>query len=190
MDFVPSALTGALRIGVQVVVARRRPVLDIFCNLHNDFSPPVELNSQILQGSQTHRFQNIFVDLVLVNLGGIRAENVTFKTAGNFQRHRNLPALFESTIWQMAPGQSHYLMRTDQGDIHDMVPDANDAKAHRMGGLKKDTLTVSVHYDGPSTVLNRILRVLRRWRGLKQYQTTFVFDPQIFAGDLPPPNYA
>jgi hypothetical protein len=100
------------------------------------------------------------------------------------------PGMFRSTIRQMAPGQSHYLMRIEQGDMHDWTPDEKDANAKRMAGIKKDTLTILVQYDGPTTVLNRIMRSLRRWRGLKQYETQFIFDPQIFAGDLPPPNYA
>jgi hypothetical protein len=192
MDFMSSALTGALRIGVQVVVAQRRPVLEIFYNLHNDYSPPQELSSQVA-GKQSHRFQHIFVDLVMVNLGGVRAESVSFATAGSFRRnllHGEEPGLFKSTIKQMAPGQSHYLMRIEESDLHDWTPDDIDPKAKRMAGIKKETLTIAIHYDGPTTVLNRIRRSPRRWRGLKQYVTRFVFDPQIFSGDLPPPNYA
>lgn len=192
MDFISSAITGAARIGVQVVVARKRPVLEIFCNLYNDFSPPVELESSRNVSSQSHRFQRIFIDLVLVNLGGIRAETVTFKSSGSFKRELmdgEEPSLFRSTIRQMAPGQSHYLMRIEQGDLHDYVPDEKDPKASKMADVKTSTLTIAVSYDGPPTLLNRILRLPRRWRGLKQYETTFVFDPQNFAGDLPPPNY-
>jgi hypothetical protein len=81
VDFISSALTGAVRIGVQVVVARRRPVLEIFCNLHNDFLPPVEFGAS--SNRQSRRFQRIFVDLVLVNLGGIRAETSKPPAASN-----------------------------------------------------------------------------------------------------------
>jgi hypothetical protein len=192
LDFVSSALTGAVRIGVQVVVAQRRPGLEIFCNLHNDYSPSVEVET-VHGPAQSHRFQRVFIDLVLVNLGGIRAESITFKTAGTFKRELlggEEPGLFQATIWQMAPGQLHYLMRIEQGDLHNWEPDGKDLNAKRMGGLKTDTLTISVHYDGPSTLLNRILRLPRQWRGLKQYEMNFIFDPQTFAGDLPPPNYA
>jgi hypothetical protein len=190
MDFISSAVTGAVRIGVQVVVARQRPVLEIFCNLHNDFSPAIEFDGG--HSKQSHRFQRIFIDLVLVNLGGIRAETVTFKSSGSFKRELTdgeEPSLFRSTIRQMAPGQSHYLMRIEQGDLHDYVPDEKDPKASKMADVKTSTLTIAVSYDGPPTLLNRILRMPRRWRGLKQYETSFVFDPQNFAGDLPPPNY-
>jgi hypothetical protein len=190
MDFISSAVTGAVRIGVQVVVARQRPILEIFCNLHNDFSPTVEIENS--RSSQSHRFQRIFIDLVLVNLGGMRAETVTFQTSGRFKRELSNgeePQLFKSTIRQMAPGQSHYLMRIEQGDLHDWAPDERDPNASKMAGVKTSTLTIAVSYDGPPTLLNRILRLPRRWRGLKQYETTFVFDPQNFAGDLPPPNY-
>jgi hypothetical protein len=191
MDFMSSALTGALRVGVQIVVARRRPVLEIFYSLHNDFSPPEEFESRV-SGKQSVRFQRIFVDLVLVNLGGVRAETVSFKTTGSFKRELldgEEPPMFRSTIRQMAPGQSHYLMRVEQGDLHDWTPDERDANAKRMAGIRKETLTILVQYDAPTTILNRIMRGPRRWRGLKQYETQFIFDPQIFAGDLPPPHY-
>jgi hypothetical protein len=117
---------------------------------------------------------------------------VTFQTSGSFKRkliNEEEPQLLRSTIRQMAPGQTHYLMRIEQGDLHDWAPDERDPKASKMAGLKTSTLTISANYDGPPTLLNRILRMPRRWRGLKQYETSFVFDPQNFAGDLPPPNY-
>lgn len=192
--------SGLYLIGDNGRSSNRRPgrccspsaVLEIFCNLHNDFSPPEEINSRVT-GKQSYRFQRIFADMVLVNLGGVRAETVTFRTSGSFKRrllNGEEPAFFQSTIWQMAPGQSHYLMRVDHGDLHDWPPDEKTQNAKRMAGIKKDTLTIIVQYDGPATILNRITRSLRRWRGLKQYETQFIFDPQIFAGDLPPPNYA
>lgn len=187
MDLMSSALTGALRVGVQVVVARRRPVLEIFYNFHNDYSPEVDV------GGISSRFQHVYTSLTLVNLGGTRAENVTFGVAGSFRRELfkgEQPALLKSTIQQMAPGQSHYLMRIEQGDLHEWLQSGKNDPAKKMGDLKSSTLTITVHYDAELTLLNRILRQYRRWRGLKQYQSTFVFDPQNFAGDLPPPNYA
>lgn len=190
MDLVSSALTNALRVGVQVVITRRRPVLEIYHNLRNDYSPAQELESRY--GKESHRFQRVFIDLVLVNLGGTRAEMVTFQTTGSFSRElrRDEPQLLKTTIRQMAPGQTHYLMRIELGDLHEWVADENDANIKRMSALKTSTLAITVSYDGELTLLNRILRAPRRWRGLKQYQTTFVFDPQNFGGDLPPPNYA
>lgn len=44
MEISSSALTGALRVGVQVVVGRKRPVLEIYQQLHNDFDPPFEID--------------------------------------------------------------------------------------------------------------------------------------------------
>jgi len=188
MDLMSSALTGALRVGVQVVIARRRPVLEVLYNLHNDYSPEIDLGPGV-----SSRFQRIFVSLALVNLGGTRAENVTFDVTGSFRRELfkgELPELLKSTIQQMAPGQSHYLMRIEQGDLHEWVQSGESDAAKKMADLKTSTLTIRVHYDAEPTLLNRLLRKYRHWRGLKQYQTTFVFDPQNFAGDLPPPNYS
>jgi len=48
---------------------------------------------------------------------------------------------------------------------------------------------VDVHYDGPDTLLNKMLRLPRRWRGKKQYETSFTFDPATLEGDLPHPTY-
>lgn len=182
MDIVSSAVTGALRIGVQVVIARRRPVLEILYHLHNDYRPR----------GQDHHFQHVFVSLFLVNMGGARAENITFETSGDFRRELfkgGEPALLKSTIEQMAPGQAHYLMKIEQGDLHEWLQDEKHATAKTMGKLKTASLGITVHYDAERTIISRLLRLVRSWRGLKQYETKFIFNPQNFAGDLPPPNY-
>jgi hypothetical protein len=197
MEISSSALAGALRVGVQVIVGRRRPVLEIYQQLHNDFGPPFESDQRNSVGKtvrvQEHRFQDIFIDLTLINIGGDRAESVTFQVSGEFRREEpreKLPELFGATISQIAPGQTLYLMRIDSHDLNIYAPEnPGDTTAFKAVGIKSDTLEITIHYDGPDTVLNKFLRLPRRWRGLKQYSTTFVFSPTIFVGDLPPPRY-
>lgn len=197
MDISSSALTGALRVGVQVVVGRKRPVLEIYQQLHNDFDPPFEIDQRDSTGKivriDKHRFQNIFIDLTLINIGGERAENVTFEVSGEFRREKpreKLPELFSATIGQIAPGQTLYLMRIDNHDLNIYAPEKpSDTNVFRAAGIKKETLNIIIHFDGPNTILNKMLRWPRRLYGLKQYSTAFTFSPAIFIGDLPPPRY-
>ncbi|SDU42345.1 hypothetical protein [Stappia sp. ES.058] len=197
MEISSSALTGALRVGVQVVVGRKRPVLEIYQQLHNTFDPPFEIDQKDSAGKTVrvdkHRFQNIFIDLTLINIGGDRAEGVTFEVSGEFRREeprQELPELFGATIGQVAPGQTLYLMRIDSHDLNIYAPEKpGDTTAFKAVGIKKDTLEITMHYDGPDTILNKLLRWPRRWRGLRQYSSTFIFNPSIFIGDLPPPRY-
>lgn len=186
MEISSSALTGALRIGVQVIVGRKRPVLEVYQQFHNDFYPPS-------RAEQRHR-QSIFIDLTLINIGGDRAENVTFEISGDFRREgvrRDLPERFSAAIMQVAPGQAFYLMRIEGYDLNVYVPEkAGDMTVHKPAGMKTDVLSITVHYDGPNTLLNRLLRLPRRWQGLKQYSTDFTFNPMNFVGDLPPPKYS
>nr|WP_321484077.1 hypothetical protein [uncultured Cohaesibacter sp.] len=199
MELNTSAITGAMRIGVQIIVARKRPVLEIYQQSRNQFGP--EEQYELPAGpsgnkTQIHRtrFQDIFIDLTLVNIGGERAESVTFEIKGSFRRHPprdNLPEIFSRTIKQLSPGQSLYLMRIDKFDL--LQYEYKEESGHEVGkpvGMKQDTLKVTIHYDGPASLVNRVLRFWRRWRGFKQYSTEFLFDPEIFEGDLPPAEYA
>ena len=199
MELNTSAITGAMRIGVQVIVAQKRPVLEIYQQSRNQIGPEQQFETPAgSSGTKKHthrtRFHDIFIDLTLVNIGGERAENVTFKIEGNFRRRPprdNLPEIFSLDIKQLSPGQSLYLMKIDNFDLLEYeYSEEGGQKVGKPAGMKKDTLKVTIHYDGPTTLLNRVLRHWRRWRGLKQYSTEFLFDPEIFEGDLPPAEYA
>ena len=199
MELNTSAITGAMRIGVQVIVAQKRPVLEIYQQCRNQFGPEQQYELPAnSSGTKTHthrtRFQDIFIDLTLVNIGGDRAESVTFEIEGDFRRHPprdNLPDIFSREIKQVSPGQSLYLMKVDEFDL--LQYEYSEEGGQMVGmpvGMKDDTLKVTIHYDGPATLTNRVLRLWRRWRGLKQYSTEFLFDPKVFEGDLPPAEYA
>jgi len=199
MELNTSAITGAMRIGVQVIVARKRPVLEIYQQSRNQFGPEQQFEEPAGPSgtkTRTHRtrFQDICIDLTLVNIGGERAENVEFEVEGNFRRHPprdNLPEIFSRNVRQLSPGQSLYLMKI--GDFDLLQYEYSEEGGQKVGkpvGMKTDTLKVTMHYDGPTTLLNRSLRLWRRCWGLKQYSTEFLFDPEIFEGDLPPAEYA
>ncbi|MBB6469264.1 hypothetical protein HNQ96_005153 [Aminobacter lissarensis] len=194
MEVSASAITSALRVGVQVIVSQKRPILEIYQQLHNEFTPPFELDrskGRPLSGKTSHRFQHVFIDLTLVNVGGVRAENVSFEVKGEFKRgglREELPGLFISTVRQLPPGQSIYLMKIDDHDLNVYeAENPENPEWKKAVGLK--TLTILCHYDGPNTIWNRLLRWSRRWRGLKQYTSEYTFDPANFVGDLPPAKY-
>jgi len=116
MEVSSSAATGALRVGLQVISSCRRPVLEIYYELHNDFGPEIVSRSRIA-GESRRRFQDIFVAFYVVNIGGMRAENVLLSFSGGFSRKRSLGARFGTEIAQMAPGQVVHLFQLQQHDI-------------------------------------------------------------------------
>lgn len=193
MDLSSSTLTGAFRLGTQILANRRRPVLEIYQELRNDFSPPQQVSASSGRNRTFEtRFQDIFVSLILINIGGGRAENVTFHIGGKFQRRaprEHPPGILTTLLRQVPPGQSFYLMRIDAADLNVYSPGPGYAGAQIATGITEEILTITVHYDGPGHLLNRLLRWPRRLRGLKQYSCRFTFDPASCIGDLPAPNY-
>lgn len=184
MEVGSSAITGAMRVAVQVVVARKRPVLEIYQTLRNEFGPPEGPTDT------KYRMQDIFVDLQLVNIGGDRAEKVTFAVSGDFKRaspREKMPERFSSTVHHFAPGQVMFLMKIEPNDLRIYTPD--DPNTFRATGMKKETMKIIVHYDGPDTFVNKLLRLWPHFRGRKQYSTEFIFDPANVIGDLPAATY-
>jgi hypothetical protein len=197
MEVSSSAITGALRVGIQVVVARKRPVLEIYQTLRNEFGPPTDLpltgaDGKVLR-TDKHRWQDIFVDLHMVNVGGDRAEDVSFKVSGDLRRDRpghELPKRLFATFKQFPPGQAMHLMKFHEHDLFSYKQEKPDnPNTFIRDGFKTEVLVIDVHYDGPNTLLNKILRLPRRWAGKKQYESSFTFDPATLEGDLPHPTY-
>lgn len=197
MEVASAALSGALKVGIQVVVGRKRPVLEIYPQLQNDFAPPVDIpledsNGNVVRTDQ-HRRQEISIGLTLVNIGAERAEDVAFSVSGEFRRREPMHALperFNSRIAQFAPGQTLFLMGMDEFDLLIYEPEnRGNPNALKPSGVKSDLLKITMEYDGPKTLLNGVLRFLWGLFGKRQYRTEFVFDPAMFIGDLPPPTY-
>lgn len=197
MEIGTSTLTGALRISLQVLINRRRPVLEIYQHLHNRMGPEEDVGPAGSRRDERIKFrrQEIFVTLNIANIGSVRAENVSFVLSGTFQREtvgdteRPIGRLLDSTFAQIPPGQGFQIVNLDEHELHDYEPEPGGSVAYRRSGIKTSKLIIDVHYDGPATVLNRVLRLRRRLFGKKQYQTHFEFDPQTVMGDLPPVEY-
>lgn len=194
MDIPTSAITGALRIGLQVVSSHRGPVLEVLHELRNVFGPPHEymiplgLSAERTQ-TQTTRYQDVFVEFVLANLGGVRAENVVLSMMGEFQRNRPGTKLadleiFNVLIPQLAPGQALFLFRLDMHDFYRYPKSGGEPRE-----MKDETFTIQASYDGPTRGLNRLLRLVRSARGKSQYMMTYTFQPRILRTDFPAPEY-
>lgn len=194
MEIPVSAVTSAVRVGVQIASRHRRPVLEVYHELRNVFSPPHEyrwwsgarLNR--LEKSTT-RHQDTFVQFLLVNLGGVRAENLKLAFGGDFDR--NMPhwrladlGIFGAHVAQLAPGQALFLFRID---IHDFS--RYPERGGKPIGLKDETFSITATYSGPASGLNRIPRWWSRVRKQPQYEMKYTFDPKIIRTDFPAPEY-
>jgi hypothetical protein len=182
-----SATAAALRVGINIIVGRRRPEIEFYYQIHNEFEPPHETPEREIAVTDTFRFRapahthrrhDIYVSFYAVNIGSARAENIIFSVANDFKRHggRDFGNIFGHTIQQMAPGQSAYLFRLEQSDLYsDNCPEP-------------DVMLKATYAAAPS-ILNWIPRRWARFRNRSQYNTRFTFNGRNVATDLPPPNY-
>lgn len=175
---------GALRVGIQVISNHRRPVLEFYFDLHNEFGPEMvspkrivgDKEFQFVTPERRHRHQDVFVSFSVINIGGVRAENVKLSITENVRPGRPLKSRFGTEISQLAPGQPLFLFRLDQ---HDLFKNDQSCK-----------FSMSAEYNGPWLGLNWLLRVLSHLRRTKQYHVSFDFNADVIVGDLPPPTYA
>ena len=189
VEFVSaSATVSALRVGLNIVVGRRRPEVEFYYQVHNEYKPPHETPEREIAVTEdfkfraparTHRRQDIYVSFYAVNIGSIRAEGVVFSVTNDFKRRggREFGNIFGHPLRQMAPGQAAYLFRLDQ---HDLYPGQDQSEPDIM---------LEASYASASSWLNRIHQRWARFRKRSQYVTTFTFNGRNIATDLPPPNY-
>lgn len=193
MEVSSSAITGAMRIGVQVISSHKAPVLEIYHQVRNMFGPKVEYETPIgIFGKeaikQNTRFQDIFVEFNLVNIGGSRAENIKLSLSGDLRRdspRESFGEIFDVIIPQMAPGQARFLFRFDNLDLIQYSEDGSSPI-----GLKKESFTVLMEYDSGKGLLNWFLSLSSKLRGKRRFREEYTFFPQLVAGDLPPAEYA
>jgi hypothetical protein len=192
MEVASSAIASALRIGVNIIVNQNRPVLEFYHEVHNTQGPPVEFEQRNAHGmtlpASTHRFSEQYIAFTLVNIGGIRGENVLIRLTGEFKRDAprgDWGEKFGNEHAQMAPGQSVFLFRLDTFDLLKYPPGGGQPI-----GNKEEKLILVVEYNGPSSGLNWLFRLPSRIRRKSQYKTIYVFDPKNVMGDLPPVRYA
>ncbi len=153
MEVSSSAVTGALRVGLQIVSAHKRPVLETYHQMRNRFGP--EYEHQIAKGAdgieqitQKIRFQDIFIQFTLINIGGVRAENIKLSIGGDLKRNKpreDFGEVFRTIIPQMAPGQTHFLFKFDDHDLNE-YPEGGG----KFLGMKKQSLTITMEYDAPN----------------------------------------
>ncbi|EGQ8221372.1 hypothetical protein O2V13_004766 [Vibrio parahaemolyticus] len=88
MEVSSSAISGALKAGVQVVSAQKRPVLDVYHRIHNLKHPRRDITSHddpsLVVGTTSR--QQVFISFTLTNIGGERAENIKLTIGGNMIR--------------------------------------------------------------------------------------------------------
>jgi hypothetical protein len=193
MEISTASMAGPLRLALQVISNQRKPVIEVYWELRNVFRPPQEYDLIGIKGESTgkatHRFQDIFTEFALINIGGVRAEQVELELTGDFSYHMGMKKLSQIRIFrdaqipQLAPAQRLHLFRIDATDFF-LYSDGKNI------GAKQDTFTIIVRYDGPNKGLNRITRWWANVRGTHQYESSFIFDPRCLDGlDLPQGEY-
>jgi len=193
MDIPSSAITGSLKVGLQIASNYKRPVLEIYYQVRNRFGPEMEYqisSDETGTGAKTHKahHQEIFIQFTLVNIGGVRAENIELKINGKLKRHsprEDFGEIFNTVFAQMAPGQIHHLFSFDDHDLN-VYPDGGGSST----GIKSETFTITMSYNAPKGPLNWLFSLPASLRGKKQYTGTFTFSPSMVTGDLPPVEYA
>ncbi len=193
MEVSSSAVTGAMRIGVQVVSSHKVPVLEIYHQVRNRFGPEFEYETpKGASGEETitqkTRFQDIFIEFSLVNIGGSRAENIKLTLSGDLRRNpprENFGDLFDVVIPQMAPGQSRFLFKFDEFDLNE-YPEGGGTPI----GLKSESFTINIEYDSGKGILNWLMSRWSKLRGRRRFHDEYTFFPKLVTGDLPPAEYA
>ena len=189
MDISSSTVIGTMRVGLQIISNHRHPMLEFYYEIRNMFTPetkiPIRGEGKISHELNT-RFQDIFIQFTIVNIGSVRAEDIEFEISGELKRNRPIDGfgeILETTIPQIAPGQLIHLFRFDEHDLY-IYPE----KGGKRQGIKTDSLQIVAKYNGPNTIKNRLLS-RKRLFGKKQYESKFVFKPGMVCGDLPPAEY-
>lgn len=192
-DISTAAVSSTLRVGLHVVSNYKRPVLEIYHQVCNKFGPEHEFDVPASADGKTTtkyktRFQDIFIQFTLVNIGGVRAEDVELVITGKLKRNfegADFGGSFKRPIPQFAPGQSHFLFRFADHDLL-AYPEGGGSPL----GLKDETFTITASCNCPSGVLNWFMALPSRLCGKKRrFTTTYTFSPLLVAGDLPPPEY-
>jgi len=192
MDLSAGAATGALRLGLQVVTSRRRPLLDVYYELRHVRQPDREVRLPARYGMEerTLRFPDseLILAFHLINLGGVRAEKVRLELHADFQidSRRKLsdrPLFSGKEIPQLAPAQSFPLLIIDPHN--DLQTRGADGK---LNGFKPP-FAIRIRYNGPSSWYKKPVHMYQEWRTSKprSYTTFFEFVPELLKGAQIPP---
>ena len=193
MEISGSTAAGIMRVGLQVKSSHKKPMLEFYYEVRNRFGPEHEYEIPVgVSGKETKtqktRFQDIFIQFYVVNIGGTRAENIEFEVSGTLQRHKpreSLGEILETEIPQMAPGQLVHLFRFEEHDLNNYPEEGG-----KPLGIKAEELKIVAKYNAAPSFLNWVFSIHRKILGKKQYESVFVFKPHMVCGDLPPAEYA
>jgi hypothetical protein len=177
-----SVAANVLRVGLNIAVGRNRPVIEFYYEVHNNYGPVQHIPERTLERgfkapAIEHRPQYVFISFFAVNIGSLRAEQITFTVSGH-RGTRPWGQIFGNEIRQMAPGQSTYLLRLDQSDLYP------------SDQLTQMDLTLKAQYRSPKSIVNWASRRWARFRNRSQYSTHFTFNANNIATDLPPPRFS
>lgn len=191
MELSSSAATGAMRVGVQVVSAHKTPELEIYHQVRNTLGPEQEYqdpsdSSGNHKKTIKHRRHEVFIEFILLNIGGSRAENVKLSLLGNLKRNPprdSFGELFDVIIPQMPPGQSRYLFKFDMFDLYNYSDNGSP------NNFKTGSLTIVMEYDSGKGFLNYIFSLPSKFMRRRRFKKEYTFSPDLVSGDLPPIEY-
>lgn len=194
MEVSSSAVTGSIKLALEVVTNQKRPVLEIYWEMRNQFGPPQDIATTNIAGDiidkTTMRFQDIHLNFFLINIGGVRAENIDFELKGDFSYMMDNKELSDIRLFrderlpQFPPAQKLYLFRFDISDLQTYNSDG------KSSGLKQEAFTIRIRYNGPDNFINKLGLWWARIHHKHQYESTFTFSPRHLEGiDLPPVEY-
>lgn len=188
MEIATSAITGSMRLVLQIVSFHKRPVVEVYQQLRNRIGPEEELEGPDGVRLKTRLKHDFTIDLTLINIGSVKAENVRLTLEPDFTliwpagfKLSSLSA-FQCPIRQLSPGESVYLCQFYHQNVY---------KSLDKGAPPQDPFTITITFDGPNQGINWLVRKVKRLRHKHQYQTTFTFEPSLYANIMvPPAEYA
>lgn len=185
MEVNTSAILGAMRVGIQIVSTLKRPSIEIYSHLRTTIQTvKYRVSQDQLEDTERH---DSHVAFFAVNVGGRRAENVSFDLSKTrFERPAPLKwgERLKAVVPVMSPGQSQFLFLLDSHEFDRITWEGNTGTPT---GWKEEPIIITVRYDGPRGFSNGIPRWFsNKVRKRKQYEYTYEFNPLTLVGDLPP----
>lgn len=193
MDISSAAVTGTIKIGLQVLSSHKKPVIEIYHQLRNTYGPETEFHIPASSsGGATRvdktRFQKVSIQFFLVNIGSVRAENVKVSTGGELKRNHpreDFGRKANTVLPQLSPGQLHFLFMFNEFDLYE-YPEGGGKPI----GLKKSLLIITAEYDSPKSIWNWFMALPYKIFGKRRYKTIYTFSADMVEGDFPPAEYA
>ena len=194
IDLPVSAVTGGARIALQVISNHPQPLLEVYANLRHRMRPKEVTTVPASFGGEPREYryrpQDIFVEFVLVNLGGTRAEKVRLGFIGRFEVHsghtklQELPLFNGQAIPQLPPAGVFPLFTVDHLDLYERD------KTGKTVGMKQPGFSITAGYYAPWAGLNRVRRLPTHVFRRPQFRMRFDFNPMLYQSlPLPPAEY-